>query len=115
MATRWASWRALVVLAVSALLLGAATTTAAGSTTSTHHRSSHGKPVVAVTGGAVRGTTTTTTERYLGIPYAAPPVGAQRWRPPQPVAKWDGVRNASTYAPLSALSVYTRRPDAPPS
>jgi para-nitrobenzyl esterase len=34
---------------------------------------------------------------YRGIPYAAPPVGAFRWKAPQPVAKWDGVRKADEY------------------
>jgi carboxylesterase type B len=34
---------------------------------------------------------------FLGIPYAAPPVGALRWRPPEPVKRWDGVRQADHY------------------
>lgn len=34
---------------------------------------------------------------YLGIPFAAPPVGNLRWRPPQPVAAWNGVRAADHF------------------
>ena len=34
---------------------------------------------------------------YLGIPFAAPPLGPLRWRPPQPVAHWDGVRAADHF------------------
>jgi len=37
------------------------------------------------------------TTAYLGIPFAAPPVGNLRWRPPQPVAPWDGVRVADHF------------------
>ncbi len=36
---------------------------------------------------------------YLGIPFAAPPVGNLRWRPPQPAAKWQGVREATKFGP----------------
>jgi para-nitrobenzyl esterase len=34
---------------------------------------------------------------FLGLPYAAPPVGDLRWKPPQPAAKWKGVREAGHY------------------
>ena len=35
---------------------------------------------------------------FLGIPYAAPPTGDQRWKAaPQPVEKWPGVRKATSY------------------
>lgn len=36
---------------------------------------------------------------FLGIPFAAPPIGARRWRPPAPVASWHGVREARHEAP----------------
>jgi para-nitrobenzyl esterase len=34
---------------------------------------------------------------FLGIPYAAPPTGERRWRPPQPIEKWRGIRKADAY------------------
>ncbi len=34
---------------------------------------------------------------FLGIPYAAPPTGERRWRPPQPIEKWQGTRKANSY------------------
>jgi hypothetical protein len=35
---------------------------------------------------------------YRGIPYAAPPVGDLRWKPPQPVAPWSGIRECTVYS-----------------
>ena len=36
---------------------------------------------------------------YKGVPFAAPPVGELRWRAPQPVIPWDGVRKADVFGP----------------
>ena len=55
--------------------------------------------VVAVTDtGPVVGVRTDTMNKFLGIPYAAPPVGDLRWKPPQPAAKWHGQRDATQFA-----------------
>ncbi|MGY1763254.1 carboxylesterase/lipase family protein [Geodermatophilus sp. SYSU D00779] len=54
-------------------------------------------PVVHTQSGAVSGVQAEGVDGYLGIPYAAPPVGALRWSPPQPPARWDGVRAADAY------------------
>jgi para-nitrobenzyl esterase len=51
------------------------------------------------TGTLAGGTGATPDVRaYKGIPFAAPPVGANRWRAPQAAAKWQGVRPATDYA-----------------
>ena len=38
---------------------------------------------------------------FKGIPFAAPPIGKNRWRAPQPCGNWAGVRDASRFAPIS--------------
>jgi para-nitrobenzyl esterase len=57
-------------------------------------------PVTArVASGRLRGSRTGEVAAFRGIPYAAPPVGPLRWRPPAPVAAWDGERPALTAGP----------------
>ncbi len=41
---------------------------------------------------------------YLGVPFAAPPVGSRRWRPPQPVVPWQGVLAAREFSPACMQS-----------
>ncbi|MFG2004241.1 carboxylesterase/lipase family protein [Spirillospora sp. NPDC048911] len=52
--------------------------------------------------GAVRGSTTEGVDRFLGIPFAAPPVGDRRLAPPAPASRWRGVRPATAYGPACA-------------
>jgi len=54
---------------------------------------------VQVDGGRVQGHLAEDLLVFKGIPYAAPPVGALRWRAPQPVPAWSGVREARAYGP----------------
>ena len=57
--------------------------------------------VIAIEGGKISGVAPAGADRvwsYRGIPYAAPPVGNRRWRAPQPVVSWDGIRDATRFA-----------------
>ena len=54
---------------------------------------------VRVDGGVVRGALEHGVIAFEGIPYAAPPVGALRWAPPQPVKRWRGIRPALQFGP----------------
>ena len=49
--------------------------------------------------GVVQGETADGVDQWLGLPYAAPPVGQLRWKSPQPPAPWSGVRSATTLPP----------------
>src|SRR6201996_4679653 len=61
--------------------------------------------IVSTTAGRLQGRATGPVAQYLGVPSAAPPPGALRWQPPQPVTPWNGVRSALAYggrcAPLT--------------
>ena len=49
--------------------------------------------------GLIQGTSEDGLMVYRGIPFAVPPVGEFRWRAPQPAVKWDGIRQATKFAP----------------
>jgi len=54
-------------------------------------------PAIATESGPVMGIATGLMSEYLGIPYAAPPVGALRWTPPQSFGRWQGVLQATQF------------------
>src|SRR6516225_10109664 len=85
--------------ALAALALAAAGATAATAGTRAVASGSGAGPVVPTGDGPVRGVTAGSIDEFLGIPYAAPPTGNLRWRPPQPPAGWQGVRDATAFAP----------------
>ena len=51
---------------------------------------------------------------YKGIPFAAPPVGDLRWRPPAPVAPWTRTRNADAFAPACMQVSVSMLGETPP-
>ncbi|MDA9661162.1 carboxylesterase family protein, partial [Gammaproteobacteria bacterium] len=69
-----------------------------------------------VDGGQIEGMAKGSLKQYLGIPYAAPPVGELRWSPPQPLNPWSGVKDASVnskicHQPKQPTEFYDRGPD----
>lgn len=56
-------------------------------------------PQIKTRSGVVEGKDDGTVRSFLGIPYAAPPLGKLRWKAPVPMAKWSGVRKATEFGP----------------
>ncbi|HZD70363.1 MAG TPA: carboxylesterase family protein [Actinomycetes bacterium] len=86
---------ALAAALLTALLVGAPVRATASKATTTQADAA----VVATENGPVRGMAGAAVRRFLAIPYAAPPVGGLRWRPPQPAGRWHGLRDATKPAP----------------
>src|SRR3989304_9271546 len=79
--------------------------------------------IVKLDSGSISGTTVgepgAQLSAFRGIPYAAPPVGVLRWKPPQPVKPWTDVRECISFsvAPPQATLIppdADQRPDQPP-
>ena len=55
-----------------------------------------------VSGGTVMGTLNNGVASFKGIPFAAPPIGRLRWKPPQPVIPWDGIKRSDSFGAACA-------------
>jgi para-nitrobenzyl esterase len=87
---------AAVAAAALALPLALAVPGAAPAVAAARPGAGHGL-VVRTDRGWVRGQHAEGISQWLGIPYAAPPVGALRWAAPQPAPRWSGIRPATSY------------------
>src|SRR5262249_21123878 len=99
MVMTWTGWRARTRLAVAGVTLGALAAAAPAASASTlGGRGAAGGPVAGTADGAVRRLAGGAGGGVLGMPDAAPPVGAPPWQPPHPAASWSGVRDATQFA-----------------
>ena len=81
------SFAIVSIIGASALVCGCSAPSAARGTSDT-------APVANAPAGAVRGVREGDENVFRAIPYAMPPIGERRWRPPAPMPKWSGVRMA---------------------
>jgi para-nitrobenzyl esterase len=84
---------------------------AAGVVTNAPHSVQAAEPptaaIVQIDSGRISGISHSGVVSYKGIPYAAPPIGDLRWRAPQPVAVWTGVKAADKVGPLCMQIINT--------
>ena len=76
------------------------------SDTRAHGERHDGDPIVTVSSGTVRGQRDGTIDRFLGIPYAAPPFGERRFAAPHPPQAWEGERDATQFGPTAPQTAY---------
>src|SRR4029450_8619597 len=61
---------------------------------------------IRVDGGLISGAAADGVRSFKGIPFAAPPVGELRWKAPQPVVAWEGVRKCEEFGPECPQAPY---------
>lgn len=64
-----------------------------------------GAGIVKTEGGYISGMSESGIRAYLGIPYAAPPTGDLRWRPPEAIKPWEGIRKTDKFGPSCPQAV----------
>ena len=72
-------------------------------------------PTTSTESGAISGMRESGLDIYKGVPFAAPPVGELRWRPPAPVTPWTGTRKAEAFAPACMQTGVSMPGETPPS
>jgi para-nitrobenzyl esterase len=72
----------------------------------TDNKSPAANGAIKVEGGLISGTTADGITSFKGIPFAAPPVGDLRWKPPQSVVAWQGVRECNEFGPQCPQAPY---------
>ena len=82
----------IVLLLIAAILL-----TSASAQEANKSKPEQASAVVRVDSGQLQGVEADGVISFKGVPFAAPPVGELRWRPPQPTPKWTGVRQATEF------------------
>ena len=97
--TRLRRFRRAALSAVSTVGVVATVLAAGASGAVASSASGSDNPVVRIDDGLVRGVAMAGVYDFLGLPYAAPPTGNLRWRPPQPAAAWSGIRDATQFGP----------------
>ena len=111
--TRVRRVRRAVLFAVSAVSVAATVLVADASRAVASPASAGANPIVRIDGGLIRGAGAAGVYSFRGLPYAAPPTGNLRWRPPQPASSWSGVRDATQFGP-SCPQAQAGNPFLPP-
>jgi para-nitrobenzyl esterase len=108
--------RHLFVWATAAALLSPVLLNSAERVASISTSDDKNGPIVKAAAGTVEGRMEGELRVFKGIPYALPPVGAARWRPPASMPRWTGVKNVTEYGPAcfqpkpTLSNIYTRNP-----
>ena len=69
------------------------------------HCAATGPDIACTAQGAVRGMVEGELLAFKGLPYARPPVGDLRWRPPAPPSAWDGVRDGTQFGAICPQTI----------
>ena len=111
--TRARRVRRAALSAVSAVSVAATVLAASAGSAIASPASGGANPIVRIDDGLIRGASATGVNSFLGLPYAAPPTGNLRWRPPQPASSWSGVRDATQFG-ASCPQAQAGNPSLPP-